>query len=94
MRDNRLVTAEITGIMPPTTYFLLPKALSSLWFSLQFRPLGRPQWEWFERYLTGPSAERFIVEHLNHTGPLSLPVILPESAHHLRIRWTVPGVDR
>ncbi|MEU6232322.1 hypothetical protein [Kitasatospora sp. NPDC047058] len=88
MREARLVTVEITGIMPPTTHPLLGAALDSLWAALQFHPLGRPQWQWFERYLTGPSADRFVAEYLDRTGPLSLPVILPESAHHLRIHWT------
>ncbi|WP_405363117.1 hypothetical protein OG535_36650 [Kitasatospora sp. NBC_00085] len=92
MRDDRLVTVEITGgVMPPTTFPLLPRALDSLWSALQFRPLSRPQWLWFERYLTGPCAERVVAEYLNYTGPLSLPVILPEGVHHLRIDWAPPG---
>ncbi|MFI6843304.1 hypothetical protein ACIBJD_01355 [Kitasatospora sp. NPDC050467] len=95
MNDDRLVTAEITGgIMPPATYTLLPKALDALWFALQFRPLRRPQWMWFERYLTGPAAERVVAEYLNYSGPLSLPVILPEGVHHLRVHWTALGGDR
>ncbi|WP_405359526.1 hypothetical protein OG535_10940 [Kitasatospora sp. NBC_00085] len=95
MRDDRLVTAGVTGgIMPPTTFPLLTSALDSLWFALQFRPLSRPQWLWFERYLTGPAAERVVAEHLNCTGPLSLPVILPEGVHHLRVHWTALGDGR
>ncbi|MFF1908022.1 hypothetical protein [Kitasatospora sp. NPDC058218] len=92
--DDRLVTAEVTGIMPPTTYLLLPKALSSLWCALRILPLSRTRWLWFERYLTGPCAERFLAEHLDGTGPVSLPVVLPESLHHLRVRWTTPGSDQ
>ncbi|GAA1405571.1 hypothetical protein GCM10009639_52680 [Kitasatospora putterlickiae] len=88
MKEDRLVTVEITGgIMPPTTYVLLPKALTALWSALRFRPVSRPQWEWFERCLTGPCSERLVREHLDGTGPLSLPVILPDSVHHLRVRW-------
>ncbi|GAA2833544.1 hypothetical protein RMN57_11190 [Kitasatospora sp. CM 4170] len=95
MREDRLVTAEITGgILLPTTYSLLPAALDSLWSALQFRPIGRPQWQWFERYLTGPSADRFVAEYLDRTGPLDLPVVLPEAVHHLRLHWTTPEADR
>ncbi|WP_395296634.1 hypothetical protein ACF9IK_26705 [Kitasatospora hibisci] len=95
MREDRLVTAEITGgILPPTTYALLPEALDSLWGALRFRPIGRPQWQWFERYLTGPSADRFVAGYLDRTGPLDLPVVLPGAVHHLRLRWTAPEADR
>ncbi|MFJ4096111.1 hypothetical protein ACIPYS_31385 [Kitasatospora sp. NPDC089913] len=91
MKGDRLVTAEITGLMAPTTYLLLPKALDSLWAALRFRPMSRPQWEWFERFLTGPCAERIVREYLDRTGPLSLPVILPDRVHHLCVRWTAGG---
>ncbi|MFB7470390.1 hypothetical protein [Kitasatospora sp. NPDC056184] len=85
-----MVTVEITGgILPPTTYVLLPKALAALWTALRFRPMSRPQWEWFERYLTGPCSERLVREYLDSTGPLSLPVILPGSVHQLCVRWAV-----
>ncbi|MGW2541356.1 hypothetical protein ACWC5I_10895 [Kitasatospora sp. NPDC001574] len=97
MTDHGPVAAEITGgILPPTTYPLLPGALSALWFALQLRPLGRVQWERFERYLTGPGADRFVAEHLTGIGPLSLQVLLPDGMHHLRLGWTgadAPGAD-
>ncbi|MER7754111.1 hypothetical protein [Kitasatospora sp. NPDC097643] len=90
--ENRLVTAEITGgLMPPTIYSLLPKALDALWFSLQFQPISRPQWLWFERYLTGPSADRFVADYRTTADPLDLPVVLPSFLHHLRLHWTPPG---
>ncbi|MBP0450383.1 hypothetical protein J5Y04_12570 [Kitasatospora sp. RG8] len=94
MREARLVTAEITGIMPPTTYPILPEALDSLWSALRFHPLRRPQWAWFERYLTGPCAERVVAEHLNYIGPLCLPVVLPGGVQHLRIHWTETEAGR
>ncbi|MBP0449203.1 hypothetical protein J5Y04_06530 [Kitasatospora sp. RG8] len=76
----------------PIAYLLLPVALDVLWSALRFRPLRRPQWQWFERYLTGPAAERVVAERLNCTGPLSLPVALPEGVHQLHIQWwTAPG---
>ncbi|MEV8322758.1 hypothetical protein [Kitasatospora sp. NPDC056731] len=92
MNEDRLVTAEITGgLMPPTIYALLPKALDALWRSLQFQPMSRSQWLWFERYLTGPSADRFVAGYLTSAGPLDLPVVLPDSLHHLRLGWTPLG---
>ncbi|WP_406197492.1 hypothetical protein OH807_12170 [Kitasatospora sp. NBC_01560] len=94
MRDARSVTVEITGIMPPTTHPLLLGALDALWAALQFRSLGRPQWQWFEYYLTGPGADRFVGDYLDRTGPLSLPVMLPEGVHHLRIQWAPAEAGR
>ncbi|MER5351000.1 hypothetical protein ABT093_11770 [Kitasatospora sp. NPDC002551] len=42
MKDDQPVTVEITGgIVPPTTYVLLPKALTALWSALRFRPMSR-----------------------------------------------------
>ncbi|MFB7617557.1 hypothetical protein [Kitasatospora sp. NPDC056181] len=75
----------------PIAYLLLPADLDVLWSALRFRPLRRPQWQWFEHYLTGPAAERVVAERLNYNRPLSLPVVLPEGVHHLRIHWTAPG---
>ncbi|MEU6235109.1 hypothetical protein [Kitasatospora sp. NPDC047058] len=93
--DDRLIAAEITGgIKAPTTYALLPEDLDALWTALRFRPLSRPQWLRFERYLTGPCAERFVAEYLNRNGSLSLPVILPEGVHQLRVHWTGLGGER
>ncbi|MFF2950717.1 hypothetical protein ACFVVU_05110 [Kitasatospora sp. NPDC057965] len=86
MTPARLVTVEVVGLVPPTTYALLSEALSDLWAAVRFQPMSRPQWQQLECCLVGPGAERFVAERLDSDGVLELP------AGEIRIRlgWVTP----
>ncbi|WP_380284591.1 hypothetical protein [Kitasatospora purpeofusca] len=72
MTPPRLVTVEVPGVMPPTTYTLLSKALADLWVAVRFQPMSRPEWRRLECCLAGPGAERFVAERLDESGLLEL----------------------
>ncbi|MET8700258.1 hypothetical protein ABZW10_15515 [Kitasatospora sp. NPDC004723] len=86
MTPARLVTVEVAGLVPPTTYALLSKALSDLWAAVRFQPMSRPQWQQLECCLAGPGAERFVAERLDNDGVLELPA----GEIRIRLRWVTP----
>ncbi|MBO1415256.1 hypothetical protein [Streptomyces sp. FH025] len=89
MRADHEVRVEIPGVRPPITRTLTPEALESIWNSICFRPMPRPQHQVLERALTGPCAERDIVRHLA-ANPFFL---LPFGSCELRISWANPDGD-
>ncbi|MFJ9840088.1 hypothetical protein ACIRYZ_06390 [Kitasatospora sp. NPDC101155] len=83
MRADHDILVEIPGVKPPAVRILNASTLETIWASICFLPMPRPQHQLLERQFSGPCAERDVIRHLAANPVLVLPV----GEHEVRISW-------